>query len=158
MKLERNQIVKPFSTIEVERPWGYYGLYADNVKSTTKILYIKKGEMLSLQYHFRRSQFYLLLSENFKIEYSSKQIPKNIIDDEDEDRKTKNFKTFLEENLVTVEGRKFEMFGFLKRIVHRATYNGDDEYGLILDAAFGENIESDIFRIEDKYGREDIII
>ena len=95
MKLERNQIIKPFSTIEVERPWGYYGLYADNVKSTTKILYVKKGEMLSLQYHFRRSQFYTILDNNFLIEYSNEQIPLDIINDENEDRKTKNFKTFL---------------------------------------------------------------
>jgi len=158
MKLEKNKIIKPFSTLEVERPWGYYGLYADNVKSTTKILYIKKGEMLSLQYHFKRAQFYAILDNNFLVEYSKEQIPLDIINDENEDRKTKNFKTFLEENLITVEAGEGDMFCFKKRVIHRATYNGNREYGRFLDVAFGINDECDVIRIRDEYGREDMIL
>ena len=67
MKLLENAIQEPFMTVVEHRPWGYYGLYADNIKCTTKILYIRRSGSLSLQYHFRRDQEYLILDNDFTI-------------------------------------------------------------------------------------------
>ena len=157
MKLEKGNIIKPFCADTVTRPWGYYGLYADNIKSTTKILYIKKGELLSLQYHFRRDQQYVMLDGDFLIDYSDKQVPLSIINDKNEDRRIKNFEKFLNKNMISTKACEGDIFCFHRRVIHRATYNGNREYGRFLDIAFGTNMEEgDIIRIEDKYGRADI--
>jgi hypothetical protein len=154
MRLKKGENVEPFKFEEVIRPWGYYGLYADNVKSTTKILYVKKNETLSLQYHLKRAQFYLLLSDNFIIQYSSTPIPLDIVNMSDfDDKKFKLIENFLDINLITIEANKLDMFGFHEYVIHRAKYVGKEEYGMILDVAFGINDENDIFRIKDAYNR-----
>lgn len=156
MKLLDNIVEKPFMSLIEHRPWGHYGLYADNVHCTTKILFIKKGESLSLQYHFKRDQEYVILSDGFTIEYSDIEVPDSLINEPNEDWKIICFNKFLEEHLITVPANEFDIFGFKRKIIHRATYNGDKRYGLCLDVAFGDNVESDIYRIKDQYGREDI--
>jgi len=153
MKLMNNVTVPPFRYENVVRPWGQYGLYADNEKCTTKILYIKPNELLSLQYHFKRDQFYLLLDDNFIIQYSSVPIDPTIANIEDDYTRITMFQNFLQEHLQYVEGKEGDMFGFHKFVVHRAMYTGNRQYGRILDIAFGDNDESDIVRISDKYGR-----
>jgi hypothetical protein len=153
MKLNRNEMIEPFNTSEVKRPWGYYGLYADNVKSTTKILYVKPGECLSLQYHFRRDQEYLILDNSFVVEYSKIPIPKEIAMSDDDDFRTKELEKFLSENMISQIALEGDIFGFHRFVVHRVKYIGDAPYGKILDIAFGENDENDIVRIKDKYSR-----
>jgi len=153
MKLEKRKSVNPFKSDEIKRPWGYYGLYADNEPSTSKILYIKKGEMLSMQYHFKRDQFYLILDDDFIIEYSDKPIEKNMINHPCEDTRVKYFENFIEKNIITVRAKEGDMFGFHRFVAHRAAYLGNKKYGRILDIAFGINDESDIVRLIDKYGR-----
>jgi len=153
MKLN-DKCVAPFKSEVIHRPWGHFGLYADNVISTSKILYIKPQEKLSLQYHFQRAQFYLLLDDSFIIDYSIKPVPKTIIDNPNEAERIIQLEEFLKDNLVTVEANEGDEFGFHEFVVHRATYVGNRSYGRILDLAFGINDESDIFRIKDLYGRE----
>ncbi len=154
MKIKENGIYAPFRSEIVERPWGSYGLYADNEPCTTKILYIRRGETLSLQYHFKRDQFYLLLDDGFVIDYSSKEVPLDLINEPNEDTRIKGFNKFLEENMIRENGQDGDRFGFMRRIIHRAGYVGEKPYGKILDVAFGNNDEEDIVRIEDKYGRD----
>jgi hypothetical protein len=88
MKLKQNSLTLPFRSTEVHRPWGYYGLYSDNERCTSKILYVKKGETLSLQYHFMRDQFYLLLDDDFVVEYSISPVDQNAIIGLDDDART----------------------------------------------------------------------
>jgi mannose-6-phosphate isomerase-like protein (cupin superfamily) len=157
MKLVEGIKISPFKYENVERPWGSYDLYADNVKCTTKILFVKKNEELSLQYHFKRHQFYYILDDNFIIHYSSIEVPKNLLNEIDDNIRTQKFKEFLKENLIEDRAREGDKFYFHSKVIHKATYVGNKEYGKILDIALGqENDELDIVRVEDKYGREDI--
>jgi mannose-1-phosphate guanylyltransferase len=153
MRITKDGIVAPFRADIVERPWGHYGLYADNEPCTTKILFIKSGAMLSLQYHFLRSQFYMLLDDDFTIEYSTKPVPDELAFEPNEDLRIAGFQKFLEDNLVTEKGYKGDMFGFQQKIIHRTQYNGKLPFGYVLDVAFGVNDEEDIVRIKDLYGR-----
>ena len=156
MKITKENMAEIFPIGLTERPWGDFLLYADNRKCTVKILRVKKGEMLSLQYHFRRSQLYVLLSDDFVIDYSDKAVAQNIIDDPDEFSRIRYFENFLKENMVTVKANKWDTFYFQKRIIHRAHYIGKEEYGTFLDVAFGQNSEDDVIRLDDKYGRTDV--
>ena len=156
MKLFLNTDVAPFKSDIVERPWGHYGLYSDNEKCTCKILFIKKGECLSLQYHFKRAQFYMALDDGFIVDYSNKPVPQEIVNDSEDQRRFQRLEEFLKSNLITCNIKEGDMFGFHQFVVHRATYNGNREYGRCLDVALGiENDENDIVRIRDKYGRSD---
>jgi len=156
MKIDPYMIASPFMAHIERRPWGHYGLYSENEVCTCKILFIAKDEMLSMQYHFKRDQFYFVLDDNFIIQYSSIPVPKEILENQDEQQRFKDLELFLEDNLITHQANEGDMFGFHRQVVHRATYVGSNEYGKILDLAFGENDEDDIVRIADKYGRADI--
>lgn len=153
MKLKKDSINLPFRSTEVHRPWGYYGLYSDNERCTSKILYVKKNETISLQYHFKRDQFYLLLDDGFKIEYSTEKVDQEKIIGLDDDSRTEYFHNFLSKSMIAEDAGEGEMFGFERFIIHRAVYTGEREFGRILDIAFGENDEGDIVRVSDKYGR-----
>lgn len=154
MKLTETTITPPFKYKGETRPWGYYDLYSHNEPCTTKLLFIKPNELLSLQYHFLRDQFYLLLDNDFTIEYSTEPISEEILKIEDDKTRIAALHDFLTTHLVSVTGKEGDMFGFKRCVVHRAQYNGSREYGRILDVAFGFNDELDIIRISDKYGRE----
>jgi len=156
MQVTKENMADIFPIGKTERPWGDFLLYADNRKCTVKILRVKKGEMLSLQYHFRRAQLYVVLSDGFVIDFSNKPVPQNIIDNPDEDWRINYFGKFLKENMVTVNANKWDTFYFEKRVIHRAHYVGKEEYGMFLDTAFGANSEEDVIRLNDKYGRTDI--
>ena len=158
MRLDKNIIDGTFPVHYEHRPWGHYGLYSDNIKCTSKILFIKPGESLSLQYHFLRDQLYILLNNDFTIEYSKIEVPDSLIYESNEDKKIKGFGEFLNNNLISEVGYDGDMFGFKRKIIHRTTYNGTKEFGRVLDLAFGTNDECDIYRIKDNYGREDIKI
>ena len=154
MKLKPNTETKPFKSLITERPWGYYGLYSDNEKCTAKILYVKKEEQLSLQYHFLRAQYYLILDNNFIIEYSNKPIPQPILEEYNRTEDFTGIENFMKDNLIVVEAKEGDEFGFHECVIHRASYTGTRDYGRILDLAFGHNDEEDIVRIRDKYHRK----
>jgi hypothetical protein len=157
MKLEVGMKESPLKIEKTERPWGDFLLYADNRKCTVKVLRVKKGEMLSLQYHFLREQLYVLLSDDFFIDYSNKAVSQEIADNPDDAFRIAYFEKFLKENMVTVKAGKWDSFYFKKRIIHRACYTGKEEYGIFLDVAFGTNIESDIVRVQDIYDRQPVL-
>jgi len=154
MKINPNESVpSPFKFKGEKRPWGYYDMYSHNEPCTSKILFVKNTASLSLQYHFKRDQFYMVLDDNFTIEYSSKPVPEKIVNIENDGERIVALHLFLETNLVTKIAKDGEMFGFHRFVVHRATYNGPRDYGRLLDIAFGDNDELDIVRIKDNYGR-----
>ena len=136
-----------FKNLNTHRPWGYYGLYSDNEVCTTKILYVKPGQALSMQFHRKRDQLYYLI-DPFTVQYSLKPVPRKIRDNREAVKK------FAIENVVTMKGDPGDMFGFERGVIHRLMYVGDRKSGRCLDLAFGENDEEDITRIMDFYNRE----
>lgn len=109
--------------IDDERPWGSFRQFTSNEISTVKILRVKAGQKLSLQYHTKREEFWVVLSGNPSITIG-------------EETKTANPQ---DEFFITQES------------VHRIAAPENDVE--ILEIAFGEFDENDIVRIEDAYGR-----
>jgi mannose-6-phosphate isomerase-like protein (cupin superfamily) len=115
-----------FPYFSMGRPWGVYTNFCDNKLCTSKILLIDKGRGLSLQFHYKRDQLYILLDDGFKI---------------------------TDGNTIYENEKAGSVFGFPRGHVHRAEYFGDKARGKILDLAFGENDEEDICRILDSFSR-----
>jgi mannose-6-phosphate isomerase len=53
---------------KVEKPWGYELRWAITDRYAGKILHVKKGEALSLQYHQRKDEYQYLLKGAVEIE------------------------------------------------------------------------------------------
>ena len=143
MKLTIGKKKKRFRTSITERPWGDFIWFSRNEPSTVKILRVKYGESLSLQYHFNRDQLYYILDEDFLIEYSRKKIPLTGISGQ-----------FIEKYVQTDMAQTGDAYGFMRGYLHRVSYFGKRKHGRILDVAFGKNDEKDIIRVEDNYGRK----
>ncbi len=55
-------------TVEkVEKPWGYELIWAHTDRYVGKILHIRAGEALSLQYHLRKDETIMLLSGRMEL-------------------------------------------------------------------------------------------
>jgi quercetin dioxygenase-like cupin family protein len=54
-------------TRRVEKPWGYEIIYAANPKYAGKILVLRAGERLSLQYHVKKEETIYLLSGELEL-------------------------------------------------------------------------------------------
>ena len=104
------------------RPWGNFSTIAVGDNYKIKILYIKKGEMISLQYHEKRIERWQILKG------------KGIID-----------VNFQKENVQKDNYIRIPMF-----VPHRVEAIEDLT---ILEIQEGECDETDIVRLEDKYGR-----
>lgn len=109
--------------IETIRPWGKFRQFTLNEKSTVKIITVKPNEMLSLQSHNLRSEFWHVVSGSGIVE----------IGDIKEDATVDN------EYVVKI-GEK-----------HRLCAGNDGLQ--VLEISFGDFDESDIIHYEDKYGR-----
>ncbi len=108
-----------------ERPWGEeLWLLRDTVApSMVKLITVKPGEALSLQFHHNRDEFWHVISGNGTAE----------IDGEAKEL-TAGVDCFVP-----------------KGINHRV--KGGTETLLFMEMTFGEFDENDIVRLEDKYGR-----
>ena len=148
-----------FENTIVNRPWGFFRIWANNIKCTVKELCIRKNELLSLQFHKYRDQVYILRETNgvhpleseksaFTVWYSDIQFPENILNNE------KLIGKWLDKHLKRETVDAFgAVFTFERGFVHRIRYNGPKNFGSIIDLAFGHNDENDIVRIKDKYDR-----
>jgi mannose-1-phosphate guanylyltransferase len=105
------------------RPWGSFRQFTENELTTIKIISVKAGNKLSLQYHNKRSEFWVVLEGN----------PILTIEEERHHAQPK------------------QEFFIPQKTKHRieAVENNVE----ILEIAFGDFDESDIVRIEDSYGR-----
>jgi len=54
--------------IEVEKPWGKFEQYTHNALSTVKIITVQPGGALSLQYHHRRDELWVVLDAGAQIQ------------------------------------------------------------------------------------------
>lgn len=110
----------PFSE---KRPWGEFRQFTNNSPVTVKIISVRSGQSLSLQYHLKRQEFWVVLNGEPEI--------------------TIGEKTFF--------AKKGEEFSVEKEVKHRlAAPRGDVE---ILEISSGDFEESDIVRLEDIYER-----
>ena len=112
--------IEPFTE---NRPWGWFREFAKNEKLTVKIIFVNRGEELSLQKHEKRSEFWRVLSGNPEI--------------------------LIGEN--TFNARPGDEFEIKAGETHRIS--AQDADAEILEVAVGEFDEEDIVRLEDKYGR-----
>lgn len=105
------------------RPWGMYERFTLNEVSTVKIITVTAGEAFSLQTHARRAEFWCITQGSGTITVADAQH----------------------------EAKVGDTFYIDKGVKHRALGGID---GLqFLEIAFGEFDESDITRLEDRYGR-----
>ncbi len=108
---------------EVKRPWGEELWISNAGPSMVKILSVNPGESLSLQYHNNRDEYWHILSGN-----GTAQIGLEIFD--------------------LKAGTDYFV---PKGTTHRL--NGGKEKLVLLELDFGKFDETDIVRLEDRYGR-----
>ena len=113
-------IEKPFTE---KRPWGEFRQLTDIEPVTVKIVTVKRGEILSLQYHNKRSEFWRIL----------KGTPEVVI------------------GKTSVRATSGDEFTVPLGVSHRVSAVDDDVE--FLEISRGDFDEKDIVRIEDKYGR-----
>jgi mannose-6-phosphate isomerase len=112
-----------YKIFQVQKPWGNFRQFIHNTSSTVKIITIHKEEMLSLQSHSKRTEFWYVIS-GFGIMEIGDATYKVIKGDE-----------------------KIVPIG----IKHRIKAGKDGM--IVLEIATGYFDEEDIVRYEDKYGR-----
>jgi mannose-1-phosphate guanylyltransferase/mannose-1-phosphate guanylyltransferase/mannose-6-phosphate isomerase len=109
---------------QIERPWGNFRQFTKNDKSTVKIITVKPNEILSLQSHKNRSEFWHIIMGSGMVEIG--EVKKNT--------------TVGDEHEIEI-GQKHRL---------SAGPNGLQ----VLEIAIGDFDEDDIIHYEDKYGRK----
>src|SRR3989338_2150217 len=112
--------LKPFTE---ERPCGWFMEFLKEEPSTVKILFVKKGEVFSLQKHHHRNEFWRILSGEPDVTIGDK----------------------------TVKAKVSDEFDISKETNHRIEAPINDVE--VLEISRGKFDEADIIRIKDKYGR-----
>lgn len=111
----------------VEKPWGYELVYASSDRYLGKLLFIRAGEQLSLQFHRRKDETIYVHSGRIELEVGE---PGRTPDVE-----------------VVGPGRAFR---FAPGVVHRWRALEDT---VVLEVSTPE--PDDVVRLEDRYGRAD---
>ncbi|MEA2112561.1 MAG: phosphomannose isomerase type II C-terminal cupin domain [Patescibacteria group bacterium] len=115
-----NKVIKIYRE---KRPWGKFERFTQNEKSTVKIITVKAGEELSLQYHEQRNEFWRILSGRGKI-------------------------TIGDEIIEVKAGDEFYI-----PVGTKHTMTGDNQDVIFLEISLGDFDEDDIIRLKDKYER-----
>jgi mannose-6-phosphate isomerase-like protein (cupin superfamily) len=111
---------------EEARPWGKFRSYPSHLARGIKIITVNPGESLSLQYHNNRSEYWVSLDEGLEVTVGKKVWPLK-----------------ANEELIIP-----------KKSPHRVRCLGT-KAARIMEIWIGHSDESDIIRIEDKYGRKE---
>jgi mannose-1-phosphate guanylyltransferase/mannose-6-phosphate isomerase len=109
--------------IQVERPWGYFKKFCENSPVTVKLIVVKPKEILSLQSHAKRAEFWCIIDGSGRAEIG-----------------TEIYKLKKQMELVVPKKTKHRL---------AAGINGLK----VLEISFGDFSEDDIVRYQDKYGR-----
>ena len=110
---------------KVEKPWGYELIYAETDKYAGKVIFVRKGEQLSLQYHNVKDETMYLYSGVARLEIQDVEGKSQLID--------------------LSPGKSYHITPGLR---HRVTAVEDCE---ILEVSTPEL--DDVVRLEDRYGR-----
>ena len=105
------------------RPWGSFERFTKETPSTVKLITVKKGESLSLQYHKNRQEFWCVI----------KGAPTVTIGDKE------------------ISGKVGDEFFVEKEVKHCIAAPHDEV--VFLEIALGAFDENDIVRLSDRYGR-----
>jgi mannose-1-phosphate guanylyltransferase/mannose-6-phosphate isomerase len=111
-------------TIEVDKPWGRFEQYTHNVLSTVKVITVQPGGALSLQFHHRRDELWVILDPGALIELGDR----------------------------VLEPQRGEKVFIPRGTVHRLSAIAGESVR-VLEVSFGEFDEDDIVRLDDAYGR-----
>ena len=111
----------------VHKPWGYELIWAETEEYVGKVLFVKAGESLSLQFHREKDESWLLQTGRAKIELGPAGDP------------------MLNAEVVGPGAA----FRFRPGTVHRVTAIEDTT---ILEVSTPQ--PDDVVRLEDRYGRE----
>ena len=109
----------------IDKPWGSYTTILDEEHAKVKKIFIAAGQCPSYQYHFKRSEVWVIVKGEAKIK----------IDD------------------IVKQYKAGEVISIPTKAAHQVTNIGNEELIFIevqLGTYFGED---DIVRLEDKYGR-----
>ena len=127
--IDVNNADKPRSgrveVLTVPKPWGHETIWAHTDKYVGKILHVKAGQALSVQYHNRKDETIHLLSGELI------------------------YRVRLGQALEDVTLKRGESFRITPNTVHQMEAVTDCE---ILEASTSEL--DDVVRLEDRYGRE----
>jgi mannose-6-phosphate isomerase len=110
----------------VEKPWGWELVWAETGDYVGKLLFVRAGESLSLQYHETKDESWLVQKGSARLELGE---PGG--------------------ELETIEIRPDDTFRFAPRTVHRVTALEDT---IIVEVSTPQS--ADVVRLEDRYGRE----
>lgn len=109
---------------EDHRPWGSFRRFPHRGVSSIKIITVKPGALLSLQYHNKRDEFWVVLDDGLEITLGDQKI----------------------------QPKKGDEIWIPKGTLHRAKGIGKEE-ARFLELWIGESEEDDIVRVEDIYNR-----
>jgi mannose-6-phosphate isomerase len=112
---------------KVEKPWGYELVWAETEHYVGKVLFVKAGESLSLQFHRVKDESWLVQEGRAKLELGSAG------------------DAVLKEEVIAAGAT----FRFRPGTVHRVTALEDTT---IVEVS--TNHLDDVVRLEDRYGRE----
>jgi len=115
-----------FSPRRVEKPWGWELIWAETELYVGKLLFIRAGEALSLQYHELKDESWLVREGRARLELGE-----------------------LGGELEAVEIEPGDAFRYRPGTVHRVTAVEDT---LVLEVSTPHL--DDVVRLEDGYGRE----
>jgi mannose-6-phosphate isomerase-like protein (cupin superfamily) len=110
----------------VEKPWGWELVWAETESYVGKLLHVRAGQALSLQYHEVKDESWLVQEGRARLEFGE-----------------------VDGELKTVEIANGDAFRFRPRTVHRVTAVEDT---LVIEVS--TNHLADVVRLEDRYGRE----
>jgi mannose-6-phosphate isomerase len=116
-----------FESRRVEKPWGYELIWAETEHYVGKVLFVKAGESLSLQFHREKDESWLVHQGRAKLELGSAG------------------DAVLREEVIAAGA----CFRFRPGTVHRVTALEDTT---ILEVSTPQL--DDVVRLEDAYGRE----
>lgn len=115
------------SVERIEKPWGYELIFAHTDRYSGKLLFIRKGEQLSLQFHREKDEVIYVHEGRIELEVGD---PGRPLDTE-----------------VVGPGKAYRL---LPGVVHRWRALDD---AIVLEASTPEL--DDVVRLEDRYGRAD---
>jgi mannose-6-phosphate isomerase len=116
-----------FGPRKVEKPWGYELIWAESDHYVGKVLFVKAGESLSLQFHRVKDESWLVQDGRAKLELGSAG------------------EAMLKEEIIGAGAA----FRFRPGTVHRVTALEDTTIIEVSTAHL-----DDVVRLEDRYGRE----
>lgn len=109
----------------VHKPWGSYTNLLEEVYTKVKKILIKPGEAPSYQYHFKRSEVWVIVKGKAEVKIDG----------------------------VIYQHEVGDIIKISKESKHQITNIGNEDL-IFIEIQLGESFEeSDIVRVEDKYGR-----